>query len=72
MIETRWHKDRFDAEGYAKFKAEYEKTVPLGKAASPDDIAEAAVWLIEGAGLITGECILLDSGLHLGFGARRR
>ena len=46
--------------------------VPLGKAASPDDIAEAAVWLLEGAGLITGECILLDSGLHLGFGARKR
>ena len=72
MIETRWHKDRFDAEGYAKFKQEYEKMVPLGKAASPDDIAEAAVWLLEGAGLITGECILLDSGLHLGFGARKR
>jgi 3-oxoacyl-[acyl-carrier protein] reductase len=66
MIETRWHKDRFDAEGYAKFKAEYEKMVPLGKAASPDDLADCAMWLIEGAQTITGECILLDSGLHLG------
>ncbi|HTT37793.1 MAG TPA: SDR family oxidoreductase [Burkholderiales bacterium] len=72
MIETRWHKERFDADGYAKFKQEYEKSVPLGKAASPDDIAEAALWLLEGAELITGECILLDSGLHLGFGARKR
>jgi 3-oxoacyl-[acyl-carrier protein] reductase len=70
MIETRWHKDRFDAEGYAKFKAEYEKMVPLGKAASPDDVADSAMWLIEGAEMITGECILLDSGLHLGFGRR--
>jgi 3-oxoacyl-[acyl-carrier protein] reductase len=72
MIETRWHKDRFDAEGYAKFKAEYEKTVPLGKAASPDDVAEVAVWLIEGASLVTGECVFVDSGLHLGFGTRGR
>jgi len=72
LIETRWHKDRFDAEGYAKFKADYEKTVPLAKAASPDDIAEVVLWLLEGAGLITGECILVDSGLHLGFGARSR
>jgi 3-oxoacyl-[acyl-carrier protein] reductase len=72
MIETRWHKDRFDAEGYAKFKGDYEKTVPLGKAASPDDIAEVVLWLLEGAGLITGECILVDSGLHLGFGSRSR
>jgi len=72
MIETRWHKERFDAAGYAKFKDEYETSVPLRKAATPDDIAEAALWLLEGAGLITGECILLDSGLHLGFGARKR
>jgi len=72
LIETRWHKDRFDAEGYAKFKADYEKTVPLAKAATPDDIAEVALWLLEGAALITGECILVDSGLHLGFGARSR
>jgi 3-oxoacyl-[acyl-carrier protein] reductase len=72
MIETRWHKDRFDAEGYAKFKAEYEKVVPLGKAASPDDVAEVAVWLIEGASLVAGECVFVDSGWHLGFGSRGR
>jgi 3-oxoacyl-[acyl-carrier protein] reductase len=72
MIETRWHKDRFDAEGYAKFKADYEKMVPLGKAASPDDVAEVAVWLIEGASLVTGECVFVDSGWHLGFGSRSR
>ena len=66
MIETRWHRDRFDAQGYAKFKADYEKTVPLAKAATPDDIAEVAVWLLEGAAQVTGECILVDGGLHLG------
>ena len=66
MIETRWHKDRFDAEGYAKFKADYEKTVPLQKACTPDDVAEVAVWLTEGAALVTGEMIMVDSGLHLG------
>jgi len=70
MIETRWHKDRLDAEGYEKFKAEYEKMVPLAKAASPDDIADAALWLIEGAATLTGELMQLDSGLHLGFGRR--
>ena len=70
MIETRWHKDRFDAEGYEKFKAEYEKMVPLAKAASPDDTADAALWLIEGAATRSGELMQLDSGLHLGFGRR--
>ena len=72
LIETRWHMARFDTEGYAKFKADYEKAVPLGKAASPDDVAEVALWLLEGASLVTGECVFVDSGWHLGFGSRAR
>ena len=66
LIETRWHLDRFSKEEYVRFKSNYEKTVPLAKAASPDDVAEVAVWLIEGADLVTGESILVDAGLHLG------
>jgi 3-oxoacyl-[acyl-carrier protein] reductase len=66
LIETRWHLSRYNEEDYAKFKAGYEKTVPLAKAASPDDVAEVALWLIEGADLVTGESILVDGGLHLG------
>lgn len=68
LIETRWHSARYNPEEYAKFKAGYEKSVPLGKAAKPDDVAEVAVWLLEGAALITGETILIDGGLHLGKG----
>jgi 3-oxoacyl-[acyl-carrier protein] reductase len=66
LIETRWHLDRFDAAGYAKFKEAYEKSVPLAKAASADDVAEVAVWLTEGAALVTGEMIMVDGGMHLG------
>src|SRR5258708_37195438 len=65
MIETRWHRDRFDAQGYAKFKADYEKTVPLAKAATPDDIAEVAVGVLESAAQGTRGCILVGGGLHL-------
>jgi 3-oxoacyl-[acyl-carrier protein] reductase len=72
LVETRWHKDRFDAEGYARFKSDYEKTVPLAKAASPDDVAEVCVWLLEGGNLVTGEAIFVDAGLHLGFGREPR
>lgn len=66
LIDTRWHASRFNADDYARFKAGYEKSVPLGKAASADDVAEVAVWLLEGAELVTGETILVDSGFHLG------
>jgi 3-oxoacyl-[acyl-carrier protein] reductase len=66
LIETRWHLSRFSPEDYARFKANYEKSVPLAKAASADDVAEVAVWLLEGAAQVTGETILVDGGLHLG------
>ena len=68
MVDTRWHSSRFSDQDYAKFKANYEKIVPLEKAASPDDVAEVAVWLLEGAAQITGETLLVDGGLHLGKG----
>ncbi len=66
LIDTRWHSARFDPDDYAKFKDGYAKTVPLEKAASADDVAEVAVWLLEGAAVVTGETILVDSGYHLG------
>jgi len=66
FIETRWHMQRFDAAGYARFKADYEAGVPLATAASPADVADVVVWLIEGARVVTGELIEVDSGRHLG------
>ena len=39
---------------------------------SPEDVAEAIVWLVDGARTVTGELLLLDSGMHLaGVHARR-
>jgi 3-oxoacyl-[acyl-carrier protein] reductase len=66
LIETRWHTSRFDAESYARFKERYEGLVPLGKVATADDVADAIVWLIEGARVVTGELLMIDSGKHLG------
>ena len=65
MILTRWFVDGIGQEGYEKLKATYEKTAPLGRACTPEDVADAVVFLI-GAPTITGELIDLDSGLHLG------
>jgi enoyl-[acyl-carrier-protein] reductase (NADH) len=45
---------------------QYEQSTPLGRACSVDDVAEAVLWLLEGARTVTGELILLDSGMHLG------
>jgi 3-oxoacyl-[acyl-carrier protein] reductase len=66
LIETRWHAARFNEEEYAKFKQAYEDSVPLATSASADDVADAVVWFIEGARVVTGELLLVDSGKHLG------
>lgn len=66
LIETRWHRARFNEEEYARFVKTYEDSVPLGRAAQPGDVAEAVVWLIESARVMTGELVQMDSGLHLG------
>ena len=44
--------------------------MPLGSACTAEDVAEAVVWLADGARTVTGELVLLDSGMHLGTAMR--
>ncbi len=66
LITTRWFVDGIGAANYEHLKAQYEQSTPLGRACTAEDVAEAVVWLIDGARTVTGELILLDSGMHLG------
>jgi enoyl-[acyl-carrier-protein] reductase (NADH) len=40
--------------------------LPLKKVATAEDIAEVLVWFLESAHLITGESLIVDSGIHIG------
>lgn len=66
FITTRWFVDGMGQQAFDGIKASYERNAPLGRASSAEDVADAVVWLIEGAQTMTGELLLLDSGLHLG------
>jgi 3-oxoacyl-[acyl-carrier protein] reductase len=66
LITSRWFVDGIGQEGFDKLKAAVEKTAPLARASTPEDVAEAIVWLVEGARTTTGELLLLDGGVHLG------
>ena len=66
LITSRWFVDGIGQAGFEKVKASYEQTTPLGRACTPEDVAEAVVWLVDGARTVTGELVLLDSGMHLG------
>jgi 3-oxoacyl-[acyl-carrier protein] reductase len=66
LVTTRWFVEGIGQEGFEKVKAAYESNVPLQRACSPQDVAEAIVWLVDGARSVTGELLLLDGGIHLG------
>ena len=66
MITTRWFVDGVGQEAYEKLKTHYESVTPLATACTAEDIADAVLWLIEGARTTTGELLMLDSGMHLG------
>lgn len=66
LITSRWFVDGIGQEGFEKVKALTEENTPLRRASSPEDVADAIVWLIEGARSMTGELLQIDAGLHLG------
>ena len=46
--------------------ADVEATTPLQHAGTPEDMAEATLWLLAGTGNVTGHILLSDAGMHLG------
>jgi NAD(P)-dependent dehydrogenase (short-subunit alcohol dehydrogenase family) len=55
-IRTRW------LSGREEMIERYLALTPLGRAAEPDDIAEAVEFLALGAGLMTGQVLVVDGG----------
>jgi 3-oxoacyl-[acyl-carrier protein] reductase len=71
LITSRWFVDGIGQEGAEAARRGYEAGVPLANSCTPQDVAEAIAWLVDGARTVTGELLLLDSGMHLG-GIQRR
>lgn len=66
LITSRWFRDGIGEEGYQKVKSRYESAVPLQRACTPEEVADAIVWLATATPVITGELLLMDGGKHLG------
>ena len=67
-IDTRWFSDHMPEEKYLALRASVEERTPLKAASGPDDIADAALFLVSDAARhVTGETLLVDAGTHLGF-----
>jgi 3-oxoacyl-[acyl-carrier protein] reductase len=66
MIQTRWLKGGLGDSDYEKMLASTAETLPLKRVATAEEVAEVLVWFLESATVITGETLIVDSGLHLG------
>lgn len=68
FIGTRWFSDRFGTQTFEGIKRQQEESTPLQRAGTPEDIATAVVFFCgEGSDHITGETLITDAGMHLGF-----
>ena len=66
MIQTRWLKGGLGDDDYEKLLAATAEGLPLKKVATAEEVAEVLVWFLFGASVVTGETLIVDSGLHLG------
>ena len=65
FIQGRWLRGGMGDDAYEAAVAAQERATPLHRAGTPEDMAEAAVWFIEGATNVTGEILIVDAGAHL-------
>jgi 3-oxoacyl-[acyl-carrier protein] reductase len=65
-IQTRWLQGGMTPAQYEAFLVAAAKMVPLQVVPTAEQIAEALVWFLEGASVVTGEVLMVDAGLHCG------
>ncbi len=71
VIDTRWMRQTLGTDAYDKLATRFSDTAPLGRVATPEDVAGAVVWLVEGAEFVTGELLSVDGGIRLAGGTRK-
>ncbi len=70
FITGRWLESGLGA-NYEAAKQAFEASLPLGRVCDPADVAACIVSLITGSKLVTGQTLLVDSGMMIaGFNAR--
>jgi len=66
LITSRWFDQGLGPGGLDRAIAATEQHTPLRRPSTPEDVAEAIVWLTCAAPTVTGELLMIDGGTHLG------
>src|SRR5438132_197627 len=64
LVSTRWFSKSFGDEAAAAQEDVFAKATPLRKIATPDDVAQAVIALLEND-LITGQDLVIDGGKNV-------
>lgn len=68
FIDTPWHRKGLSAEAVERMRETAKRATPLQAASTAEDIADAGLFFLSDASRhITGETLLVDAGMHLGF-----
>jgi NAD(P)-dependent dehydrogenase (short-subunit alcohol dehydrogenase family) len=68
FIDTPWHAKGLSGEQVERMREGTKAITPLKAASMPEDIADAGLFFLSDASRhVTGETLLVDAGLHLGF-----
>jgi NAD(P)-dependent dehydrogenase (short-subunit alcohol dehydrogenase family) len=72
FMDTPWFSRQYDAKTVQRIRDTVAQTTPLQRAATAGDVADPALFLIsQAARNITGETMMVDAGMHLGFAPLR-
>jgi 3-oxoacyl-[acyl-carrier protein] reductase len=64
-VRTPWQVAAHGVDGAADLERRFAERAPLKAAAEAHDVADAIVWLIEGARRVTGDIVYVDGGMHI-------
>ena len=65
FVDTPWMVAGYGEERYARLRETYSSIAPLRSITQPQEVAQAAVWLIEAAASVTGQVLYVDAGMHV-------
>jgi 3-oxoacyl-[acyl-carrier protein] reductase len=65
FVDTDWVRRSMDEARFARLRERLRDHAPLRRLVSPEDVADAVVWLATGARALTGQLLVIDAGMHL-------
>ena len=65
LFPSRWWSEGLGEERSQVIHDQFVTAVPLKAAPTQESVADTVVWLLESAGHVTGETLMIDAGMHL-------